>query len=523
MPGPSTLGTGVPSLVLRFAGIFVLAMYLESAEINWLRVQGHDTLQQPPFNPHTLYATGLAYKWARLIWNIVLWLPTAVAPSILVWLIGIFDVVLTVYLGIATVLQGQFTPPSSSACQHADTWQVHGNATESFFHAVAGFNATRISAEEVCKEFVFQWRLGLASLVLYCIVSFCNTFLSLLLSMRSAGGVPDASWLVTSFEILVASFLLPPRIAVYFLCLLFVLLPKCTKPPVRFVFRSVSKACQTIYIPIWRRLKLLRVWHFLSRRHRPRAENEGEEWNKTIPVSGCSALADFLHIDILTLVSEHLHYQDLVNLSLTSKRLRATVFPNGHGRSGASILRRYACNPATRSQCWVCTMPLCSACHNKRQFSTRQLQRSQKSHETCKPLCTSCFYKTIATHKLRFGTTKFYNFCQRDYRKQQGGYCDRPQNGTDENFIRSLCRRCDMLPKNKCLELLRQRELAEMNQMKESAGYTCCVCSGGVSRGLMWWKCTSCGGECQDPMVHPAWNWERPPPPKQLDVELGEL
>ncbi|KAK2740971.1 hypothetical protein FQN55_008526 [Onygenales sp. PD_40] len=402
MPGPSTLGTGVPSLVLRFAGIFVLAMYLESAEINWLRVQGHDTLQQPPFNPHTLYATGLAYKWARLIWNIVLWLPTAVAPSILVWLIGIFDVVLTVYLGIATVLQGQFTPPSSSACQHADTWQVHGNATESFFHAVAGFNATRISAEEVCKEFVFQWRLGLASL-------------------------------------------------------------------------------------------------------------------------GCSALADFLHIDILTLVSEHLHYQDLVNLSLTSKRLRATVFPNGHGRSGASILRRYACNPATRSQCWVCTMPLCSACHNKRQFSTRQLQRSQKSHETCKPLCTTCFYKTIATHKLRFRTTKFYNFCQRDYRKQQGGYCDRPQNGTDENFTRSLCRRCDMLPKNKCLELLRQRELAEMNQMKESAGYTCCVCSGGVSRGLMWWKCTSCGGECQDPMVHPAWNWERPPPPKQLDVELGEL
>ncbi|KAK2807529.1 hypothetical protein FQN50_005397 [Emmonsiellopsis sp. PD_5] len=419
--GPSVQSTGFPSFFLRIIGAIFVGLHMSSAEKNQRRVQGHDILQQPPFNPHTLYATGLAYKWSKigLIWNLVLLVPTLFAPSVCIWLIGIVDIVFTVYFAIAVALQAQFIPQSSSACQHADTWQVHGNDTESFFHAVAGFNATGISAKEVCEEFVTQRKWGTASLVLFGLNSFSNTFLSLLISMWCVRSVPDKTWLVSSFEVLMEVFMLglaSLKIPAIFLCFIFALQPECIKPPVRFASHFVSRACQTVYTPIWRHLKLLHPRHLLSWRHRPHTENEEEKWNRATPVSGGSSLADFLHVDILTLVSEHLHYQDLVNLSLVSKRLRRTVFPNGHGRSGASMLRRYACNPATRSQCW--------ACRYQRGFSKQQLQ---KSHEACKPICTPCFYKTIATHRLAYNKVQFCYFCQRKNGKTWGAYCKGPR------------------------------------------------------------------------------------------------
>jgi hypothetical protein len=92
-----------------------------------------------------------------------LWIPTVIAPSPFVFLIGVFDLVITVYVGIATTLLSGYLPHSEAGCRLAETWHVR-NGNGSFFNVTGTFNATTISAENVCTEWVEEWRYGIAVL-----------------------------------------------------------------------------------------------------------------------------------------------------------------------------------------------------------------------------------------------------------------------------------------------------------------------------------------------------------------------
>lgn len=74
-----------------------------------------------------------------------------------------------------------------------------------------------------------------------------------------------------------------------------------------------------------------------------------------------AGLATLLCYDILILLAHNVHYVDLVNLSLVSKRLRQAVFPlhGGERRLDDRALRLYSCQGSEKSQCWTCGIQIC--------------------------------------------------------------------------------------------------------------------------------------------------------------------
>lgn len=64
--GAFVFGSGIPSGVLRFVGHTVLGIYMSLASGTYKYVKAHAAVvQQPPFNPDTLYLSYLASKWVR--------------------------------------------------------------------------------------------------------------------------------------------------------------------------------------------------------------------------------------------------------------------------------------------------------------------------------------------------------------------------------------------------------------------------------------------------------------------------
>jgi hypothetical protein len=72
------------------------------------------------------------------------------------------------------------------------------------------------------------------------------------------------------------------------------------------------------------------------------------------------ALANALLYDIVLLIAPKVHYVDLVNLSMVTKRVQMTMFPpveeNGQNRQ----LRLYSCYGNRKSKCWACGIQICN-------------------------------------------------------------------------------------------------------------------------------------------------------------------
>lgn len=64
--------------------------------------------------------------------------------------------------------------------------------------------------------------------------------------------------------------------------------------------------------------------------------------------------------DSLILIASRLHYTDIVNLSLASKRLRLLVFPSPDSATRSEALRIHTCENGSKSQCWICASQVCN-------------------------------------------------------------------------------------------------------------------------------------------------------------------
>jgi hypothetical protein len=69
-------------------------------------------------------------------------------------------------------------------------------------------------------------------------------------------------------------------------------------------------------------------------------------------------LAD-LPYDVLQLIAAKVHYVDLVNLSLVSKRVRAIMFPGLEDSTEDHQLRFHSCRGNEKSTCWTCGVQVC--------------------------------------------------------------------------------------------------------------------------------------------------------------------
>jgi hypothetical protein len=63
-------------------------------------------------------------------------------------------------------------------------------------------------------------------------------------------------------------------------------------------------------------------------------------------------------------IARKLHYVDLVNLSIVSKRVRATIFPASEDTDQDRQLRLFSCYGNKKSECWTCGIQICNVSYN---------------------------------------------------------------------------------------------------------------------------------------------------------------
>ncbi|EGC46156.1 conserved hypothetical protein [Histoplasma capsulatum var. duboisii H88] len=480
--GAFVFGSGIPSGVFRFVGHIVLGIYMSLASGTYKYVKAHAAVvQQPPFNPDTLYLSYLASKWSKIgfWWNFAIWLPTIAAPSLCVTIIGMFDTTITVYFALATVRQGTYIPHSAGPCKNADTWQVPtANGNGSYFHILQTLNTypdkpeMHVPSDKICQDFVSQWRFGIGSLMAISIRVVRS-------DMRPERRRKEP-YIFTALRVLslIPYFICEivatvPRYSIHFL-------PRPVQSQLRFRLRCINKMSQLVYMPVREVRHQFPQSFTTSKRHQPPEPKEVQCKSK----NQRKPLARFLHIDILTLVAQHLHYQDLVNLSLTSKEMRQTVFPDGHLGSERGILR---------------------SCGESRPFTRPQLDTLHE--ETCQPYCSSCYYNKIS---IRLNDTD--RCCNRNFPLTGSVHGSRGSFDTSP-FGNSclLCSICKTLPDSQCLAQLREREKTRMRRKlrhrKHRDDFACRHCSKALpSWGPRWWVCEACGRECTD-TLHPPWGF----------------
>lgn len=121
-------------------------------------------------------------------------------------------------------------------------------------------------------------------------------------------------------------------------------LPKRMQQPIRFSSRVAGK--WGYHTTASAKGRLRQIPHHLARSPHKKA-------------GGDRALETILLYDILLLIAPKLHYVDIVNLSMASKRVRAAVFPVSEVYGKERELRLYSCYGNAKSACWICNIQIC--------------------------------------------------------------------------------------------------------------------------------------------------------------------
>jgi hypothetical protein len=88
-----------------------------------------------------------------------------------------------------------------------------------------------------------------------------------------------------------------------------------------------------------------------------------------------SPLTDFLGIyDMLIVVTEDLHYTDVMALSCVSKSVREAVLPAEFLEQRLHAFKRYTCSDKERQGCWLCKKQICAVSQPCQQTSGRVLE-----------------------------------------------------------------------------------------------------------------------------------------------------
>ena len=64
--------------------------------------------------------------------------------------------------------------------------------------------------------------------------------------------------------------------------------------------------------------------------------------------------------EVLQLIAYKLHYVDIINLSIVSRRIRQVIFPKSKLAEQSELLRRSTCYGNPKSQCWACNIQICT-------------------------------------------------------------------------------------------------------------------------------------------------------------------
>lgn len=249
-----------------------------------------------------------------------------------------------------------------------------------------------------------------------------------------------------------------------------------------------------------------------------------------------SLLSQFLDIyDMLLLVTQELHYLDVLNLACVSKSVRESVLPEQDLRRRLGVFKMYTCLEDSNAKCcWTCTNQICSVIISTatRYYGLltllqgcqqlRLLRQTKLLHhlDNCHPYCTSCFNTYILRHRPAPGerlenpecqcapVTSRPNIFQLYY---HGPAYYKKSQAKLPKIDRAVCRTCHLKTDDELLESKEKTIRSDLMVGMTSKGekwITCAKpgCKNPLGNGPRWWICKrlSCGKECSS-FVHKAW------------------
>ncbi|KAF2798360.1 hypothetical protein K505DRAFT_414386 [Melanomma pulvis-pyrius CBS 109.77] len=453
--------------------IFIIPLGIAAFESRkvYNTVKGIPEILHPPYNEHVLLAHLLTYIGTMTIFT---WLFISSTLLIFHWkawkspyilLMGLIDLGLAVTLGTGIVLQAAYLPSTSSGCSNANTWQIVG-MNKSFFSVIAD-SSPPSSAENKCQWFVSAWSEAVVSLSFQMLIAYVGVF----------------------FDEREYSFLNPFR-PLFYLILVVISPPfwihTHVVPRLRFAYRYILKLCRITGV---KPLKFDQPIPYTPR-------------DKHIVVTN-PKLQQFLTIEhVLLVLVDNLHYEDVINLSLTCKSVREAVFPHRDLNYRIPKLKKRVCNEDSKKPCLYCNKKICFDCKATRFFPGLPGRRHV---ELCQPYCAKCYYTHFSRHAR--GTKKpcKCNISDRALEFQQ------------------MCRTCansepTVLRDSRFKRYQQEaRDIADGIFLPPGEKAKCGSCKLDLKSGARWWVCGKCKGECRD-AIHPPFAKRRKP----LDVEKAE-
>ncbi|KAH7168096.1 hypothetical protein DER46DRAFT_307865 [Fusarium sp. MPI-SDFR-AT-0072] len=197
--------------------------------------------------------------------------------------------------------------------------------------------------------------------------------------------------------------------------------------------------------------------------------------------------------DIAERVASHLHYDDMVNLSLTSKLMRTTIFypsmdPNSR-RDRIESLCVASCLKGKKSECWSCERVICDTCKTPKQRIRSSRIKDHFAH--CYVVCTVCYLISAPGGAAPFNA----KWNMQDLEMQHVNCCSfrEPQWEDGGGY---LCRYCIKLDGGKLTEIKEKRDEFYLSRTLPRK-VDCAICMWPIGRrSTRWWFCGKGRHEC---------------------------
>ncbi|KAF2738650.1 hypothetical protein EJ04DRAFT_41942 [Polyplosphaeria fusca] len=391
MPRAEEKTTLVWLLTLKILMIIPVAIAAFSAKNTYTSIRKHEELQQsPPYDKHVLLSQLLVYIGTMSLFP---WLFISCA-LVLVWkgpwlfLYGVVDLGLLVTICIGLSMEGNYLPSSVKSCSTSKvtTWQVVDNHP-SFFVQAASYDPNP-NPQQKCKTFVTTWSLGVVVAFFQAVLAYIGIF----------------------FDEREHSLLNPFRPLFYFVLALIggpFLFHAHITPRLRF---SISYALKSLR-------HLFGQHPLIFPRPAPYTPNHDKPIHTQNP--RLHAILTIEHV-ALNVVS-HMHYEDVIALSLACRSVREAVFPSRDLAFRVPKLRARCCVPVTKAPCAYCKKEICSECHV---LVSAKGVPGARHVEKCLPYCRTCYFRDFSKRGRRGAGAARACRCARDeggVQEERGG------------------------------------------------------------------------------------------------------
>ncbi|KAJ4362501.1 hypothetical protein N0V83_010595 [Neocucurbitaria cava] len=394
----------LPASLVRFILFVPCGYYWVFAKNHNSVIQNHIELHNGTYPAIIVAGEKIAVQWGifTFYWNFAVWIASMLVLAPLHLPFAIIDVVITRYMSLATHYQHSYSFQNKRHCNPDQNpnfydWLRPAGANESFFEAAARLNATVSTPTKMCEDFVEEWQYGVAISFFYALISLLQmlAFFGTICTANNQAIHTKQNWTYiakSTFycvgQIPRGAMLLSWALGVILPEYLFRCLPQWIQKPVRYGERQVAKAGLGVVQET--EMQVTGVTTSVKHKIRGRRENgkyaggEGEQ----------TPLAEFLGMyDMLMLVTEHLHYIDINNLSRVSKSVREAVLPEQDFDRRMKVFKLYTCsNTPHKEQCWTCNNQVCADCSTTISFPQTTILHHL---DNCTPYCTPCYNASI--------------------------------------------------------------------------------------------------------------------------------